>query len=210
MQAPLALRIVLNDLNTNCHAQQSTGLQCWRASIDLHSSYNSTCSADSSFRASTSMAGCRLCKRPGRHYNSEHFCHIVQIPSQLSPATITSFSPASNGETTPLTEARSQFTPHITIHQITIHTTYHCAVEVLASPAMGLISCSPNLSASPPASSPQQPEIMNQWPSDTQLQKIVMQSWARLWVPRAWGYLLGCCMPGLCSDQSSALKHEVM
>ena len=77
----------------------STGLQCCKASINLHSrSYNSTCSADSSFRASTSMVGCRLCKSPGRHYNSEHFCHIVQVSSQLSQATITSVPPASNGE----------------------------------------------------------------------------------------------------------------
>jgi len=54
--------------------------------------------SDSSFRASTSMAGYRLCKSPGRHYNSEHICHIVQVPSQLSQATITSVPPASNGE----------------------------------------------------------------------------------------------------------------
>ena len=53
---------------------------------------------DSRFRASTSMAGYRLCKSPGRHYNSEHICHIVQVPSQLSQATITSVPPASNGE----------------------------------------------------------------------------------------------------------------
>jgi len=44
------------------------------------------------------MAGCRLCKSPGRHYNTEYFCHSEhQIPSQLSP-TITNFPPASNGE----------------------------------------------------------------------------------------------------------------
>jgi len=77
----------------------STGLQCCKASINLHSrSKNSNMFSDSSFRASTSMAGYRLCKSPGRHYNSEHICHIVQVPSQLSQATITSVPPASNGE----------------------------------------------------------------------------------------------------------------
>lgn len=42
-----------------------------------------------------------------------------------------------------------------------------------------LVRRSPNLSTSPPASSPQQPETINQWASDTtRHQEIIMQSWA--------------------------------
>jgi len=119
---------------------------------------------DSRFRASTSMAGYRLCKSPGRHYNSEHICHIVQVPSQLSLATITSIPPASNGENFAFERSLTRS------HHLSL-----CSGSI-SLPSYGY-HVAQTFSASPPTSSPQQPQ--------------------------AWGCLLGCCMPGL--DGGSSL-----
>jgi len=150
--------------------------------------------SDSSFRASTSMAGYRLCKSPGRHYNSEHICHIVQVPSQLSQATITSVPPASNGENYAFERSLTR--------------SHHLS---LCSGSISLPSYGHHVA--------QTFQLLHQLPlrnslksltSDFQIHHLtVMQSWGRRWVPQAWGCLLGCCMPGLCLDQFSSWKHEV-